>query len=444
MKLTIGTTKRLAMHGFILLGIVVAATLITNVSLFDEALHSDLRRLGETAKPVELRNNAVIGLLGLPAASDRDAFAVGHRMAELYQAKYDSGEAVNLDEAEYLALFGEVAPDREWQMDYSALSCNPRRELGCFEQLVNELRKAPLKGDRPSLMRKRYDEIRGQKRAQELRAQDYSSQLPAYGLYMQLAKLRLAESYLSAGPSELLSELQKDTAFWHMLLSEGDSIIAKMVAVGGLWTNLQYVSELLDLETLDQAQMQVIESILQSPSKNALNIAGAFAGELRYFPGLQFPGLEEEPLIVRWLTAATLQEKATLNTYYTSFTQPIMTLSSKSADDFLRDAPNTVYAVAEDQIFPPSLYNLGGKSWLKSVGYAEVDNYVGRIHDLIGMYSLLSLKLELIKAGDTPVETIIGQSMHRNPYTGEPMNYDPKARQLSFPCFSKSTCQIEI
>ncbi|MEX1033234.1 MAG: hypothetical protein WDZ30_07720 [Cellvibrionaceae bacterium] len=446
MKLTIETTKRLAMHGLILLGLVVAATLIANISLFDETLHPDLERMGELANPVELVDNAMVGLRGLPAASDRDAFEVGREMVALFWAKHQRGEAVNLNQAEHQRLFGEATPDREWQAEYSAASCNARRELGCFGQLIAQLQETPLNGERLSLMLTRYEQIRRQNQFQEVQGLDFSSQMPSYGLYMQLSKLKLADTYLKSGTTDFLLELQKETDFWKLLLSEGDNLIAKMVAVAGLWTNLQYLAELLSMETLNPTQMQMVNAILQAPKRDELDIGEAFAGEMRYlvFPGMQFPGLEQKPLLIRWLTSATLQENATVNAYYTSFTQPLMALSKKSAPEFHRETQSKSDIETDDGIFPPSLYNLGGKSWLKSVTYPDVANYIGRTHDLSGMYSLLRLKLELMEAGDSSAQTVINQSKHRNPYTAAAMDYDAENSLLSFTCFSISICQVAL
>lgn len=437
--------KRVAIHGLVVVGLVIGATLVVNMSIFDEALHPDLVRMQQPGEPAALADNAVVGLLGLPAASDRDGFTVGRERISLYRDKYQKGEAVSLSEDEYATLFGETGLDRNWQADYPAASCTPRRELGCFSKLLAEVKKRPLSDERLREMLARYKEIREQGSFREIRAQDLSSQQPAYGLYMQLGKLNLADTYLQHGTIGFLTELKREDRFWRMVLDSGDSLLAKMVAVAGLWKNLQYLNEFLDRHHPDQAQMQMVDDLIEPLSKDQLDIAEAFASELRYlFPGMRLPDLSARPWPVRWFIAATLQENATINAHYVGFTQPLMELSGKSARDFHRQSAMFSGKGPEHSVFPPSLYNLGGKLWSGPLSPPGVVNYIGRMHDLSGIYSLLRIRVEAMQSGLPLAKGLIGESDHRNPYTDQAMAYDPQTGLLGFPCFSRSNCQIAL
>lgn len=438
------SSKQIAMHGLILAGLLCAALLITNLSVFDETVHPDVVRLTQPGEPTSLTGNAVVGLLGLPAASDRDAFAVGREMIGRYRDKYQKGESVYLSEDEYATLFGETGLDRDWQADYPAASCTSRTELGCFGKLLAEMDRLPLSNNRLLEMLVRYRNIRQQDHFAEIRSQDLSSQQPAFGLYMQLSKLNLVDAYLTQGAAGFLAELEREDRFWRMMLKEGDSLLAKMVAVSGLWTNLQFLNEYLNRHTPDHAQMAAVEELLRPLTTEQLDIAESFASELRYlFPGTQLPGMNVESWPARWFVAATLQEHATINAFYVNVTQPLMKLSRVNARDFQRESGRFGQA-NERGIFPPSLYNLGGRFWSSPLNYAGAPNYIGRMHDLNGMFSLLRIRLETLQSGAASVESLLGESRHRNPYTGQAMAYDPQSRLLGFACFSRSSCQIVL
>ncbi len=97
------------------------------------------------------------------------------------------------------------------------------------------------------------------------------------------------------------------------------------------------------------------------------------------------------------------------------------------------------------RVMPPPLYNLGGKMTLNYLQPPNYPDYIARVHDSEGLLTLVRLQAEiaLSRAG---VEEVVKASHERNPYTGEPMNYDPRKAMIGFPCLAKgkNVCAVRI
>ena len=88
-------------------------------------------------------------------------------------------------------------------------------------------------------------------------------------------------------------------------------------------------------------------------------------------------------------------------------------------------------------------YNLGGK--IAQSQNWQVSPYIGRAHDLAGLYSLVALQLELKTNPPQDVAAAIKSSPYKNPYTEKPFDYDPATKALSFQCFEvKDVCKITL
>jgi hypothetical protein len=78
-------------------------------------------------------------------------------------------------------------------------------------------------------------------------------------------------------------------------------------------------------------------------------------------------------------------------------------------------------------------YNLGGKL---AVSRSAWDGHLfpARVHDEDGRITLLLLQAQIEEHPDLDVATLVRSTALRNPYTGEPMEYDPRAGTIGFPC----------
>ena len=95
------------------------------------------------------------------------------------------------------------------------------------------------------------------------------------------------------------------------------------------------------------------------------------------------------------------------------------------------------------RVFPPPLYNLGGKLELSAmVANSNLQDYITRTHDLNGRILLVLLQAEIEAHPGGSVDATVSASRHRNPYTGDSMDYDAAARTIGFDCRTISTTEI--
>ena len=74
-------------------------------------------------------------------------------------------------------------------------------------------------------------------------------------------------------------------------------------------------------------------------------------------------------------------------------------------------------------------------------------DYIGRVHDLNGMISLVLLQGEIEAGRGRRVEDVLQSSVHRNPFTAKTMDYDAGAGTLGFPCvagYLEEVCRIRL
>ena len=85
----------------------------------------------------------------------------------------------------------------------------------------------------------------------------------------------------------------------------------------------------------------------------------------------------------------------------------------------------------EFHLAPGMFYNLGGKLALSRSTW-DAHQFPSRVHDEDGRITLLLLQAQIEERPDLDVATLVRSSTLRNPYTGEPMEYDSRAGTISF------------
>lgn len=439
-------TKPLVLRGLILIGTVVLIILIINASVFDEALDPKVAQIMATPAPVSLEGNAYTLLTGLSAASDRDPTQVGKLIIAEFRRLSAAKQAINISAEKFTQLLGGRDLDAAWRERYDSLSCTPRRELGCIAKLKAERMSNASDNARLQSMLTRYEKIIEFDTFVESDELDFSSQLPPYGLLMNLSKLYLTDRQIHGNHQEFISALEKDMRFWKLLLRDGKSLIAKMVGIAGIWTDLQIISEYLAAGDLQQEEIVAFKNLLTPLTSSEQNIGETFISEFRYvFAMKDFHfAANQMSSVKRLLINATYQENATLNEYYRSFLEPIINLSQGKAENFLDQTSSLKGSKPSYRLFPPTIYNLGGKMLIHETRY-EAKDYVSRSHDLAGFISLVNLQLELEGSVETTTTEIINNSAYRNPYTGQAMEYNQSKSTLGFDCVSPGNlCELNF
>jgi len=435
----------LLVRGLLLLVFLTVVTLFINLPWFDEPLHPDLTTLG-TPRSVSMEDNSFPLIHGFAAASNKNPLAVGNAIIENLRDRYQLGERVTLSHEEMDELLGGSELDEEWRSIFQTLGCNSRLSVDCAGRLIAEIENIDLDQPRIGLLLERYEEILQASRFAENEEFDAYTPLPRYGLLMQVARLRLAISYQRDTGTEFLYKVDEDIKFWRSMLSNGQSLIAKMVALAGFRNDLEFLSALLRLRELSNSEIESVRGLLRPLSSDEQDIGASFLTELRILM------LSDSSLAVMlsnnsWAARTFFQKRATLNEYYLTAIMPLRLRASLSAEEFYRQRGHEKLSY-DVRAFPPPLYNLGGKLALKQMAAEQsLQDYISRVHDVDGRVLLLLLQAEIEQNPQRGVEAIVSSSVHRNPYTGEPMKHDVSARTIGFDCLTEEqgdVCSVAI
>src|SRR5690606_13800669 len=132
--------------------------------------------------------------------------------------------------------------------------------------------------------------------------------------------------------------------------------------------------------------------------------------------------------------------KATVNRVYQQTYAPAQQLSQMSSPDFYIAARAPLKPLPFSRLNP---YNIGGK--IATNRAWELADYIGRIHDLNGIFLLINLQLDLKRNPSQDLTALIKSSRLRNPYTQKPFAYEPATNTLSFACFeARDSCRIQL
>jgi hypothetical protein len=229
------------------------------------------------------------------------------------------------------------------------------------------------------------------------------------------------------------------------MLRDGHSLIAKMVALAGLRNDTSFLSTLMRSRPLNDEELEQIPLILKPLSDDERDIGETFMAEMRIAlrSSKPFAIVLEGP---GWINRLVLQENATINEQYLKTTLPLRLRAAMSADEFYRARGQDPLSY-DVRVVPPPLYNLGGKLTLKwTASNMGIQDYITRVHDLDGRIALVLLQAEIARNPNRRVEDVVRSSVYRNPFTLEPMDYDPSDQTLGFDCLANSDdrCALKI
>lgn len=427
-----------------LAGILIAVTLFINLPWFDEDLHEDLVPL-TSPRDVPLEGNAYPLVVGFLAAADEDPREAGLRIIEAQREHFRTSGHTTMPPNMARDLLPGALPAPGWSQFIGAPPCDPRNELDCADRAIAALAANPVDDPAVRLLMARYERILEEPRFEETQEFD-AANLPNYGALLTIARLRLAQGAREAEFARVLTIVGEDVRFWKRVLEGDGTLMAKMMALAGIRSDAIYLSALMRLRTRSEEELRQIPLVFTRFTESQRDIGETFMAETRF-------GLLGEPRLGG--TASTPlggllgQENATLNDYYTSIVLPLRLLASLDAGEFHRqkllDAPKD----HRTQLMPPPLYNLVGKPYVKivmSIGKTAYQDYIARVHDVDGLIALVLLQAEIALNNERRVEEVVAASQHRNPYTGEAMEYDAEAGTIAFPCLARSRefCVLRI
>jgi len=418
----------------------ILAVVVVNLSWFDEPLLPELEAL-RTPQPVTLDGNAFPFALGLLAAEDRDPRAAGVEIIRILQARRDRGEPATIGKEEKKAILGESLtidglgtrsrPIAEPSAATKSLGqvCLPRYDLDCAHRLIAQAALLDPKEPPLAVLLLRYENLLQQVHYIETPAPDPTTPWPPLGPIAEVGRLRLAISLRTDPTTVFLEKASRELAFWRMTLREAQLLGTKMSALAAIrWAN-DFLSTLIRERQLDARDVERLRGFVRPLTREESDIGAAFLSESRtsLLGGMPYVAGDAS-----WLVRLLLQKNATFNQEFRETIEPLRELSSLDAREYY-DQKAYEPLRHEFHVTPGMLYNLGGKLALSRSSWDE-QLFPARVHDEDGRITLLLLQAQIEERPELDVATIVRSSTLRNPYTGEPMEYDSRAGTIGFAC----------
>jgi len=430
-------------RSLLVVGLSAGIIFIPNLRIFDEVQLPEItERISKLENP-NIEGNTAYHMYGLAAASEKNPYTVGKAVIAHLQSKHARGQMAHLTEQETAELYGGNGKwDEEWPALYPSADCKPREKADCFAQLLAQVKAQPFSQPRLLVQLERFNKIVSLPHLiEETRLMDFTSPVPNYHVMVLMGNLNQANAYLTSGLDGLISSSQSDMQFWRMATSESQTLLGKVVSIAVLRRNLSALSYAISKEKqISPAQAQRLQTLLKPLTPEEVSADKALTGELCFgaenWKTAPNEIMEGTPRIIWYLWQPT----ASSNLAYRHTFKPTFALSKMSAPEFYERAQTPIKPLEFSRLNP---YNLGGK--LDMSRNWQLASYIGRGHDLAGIYSLVALQLELKINPPQDIAAAIKASPYKNPYTQKPFDYDPTTKALSFKCFDvKDVCKISL
>lgn len=255
-----------------------------------------------------------------------------------------------------------------------------------------------------------------------------SSPLPGYpGPAHDLVLAQIAQDAVNR-QTAALEALARDTDLWRMVLRESRHLIDKMIATRFVLANLHLLSEILASSPIRERDTALVERMLRPLDDEDHSLAAPLRNEYRLAAATFFQsyerGVREDMEKRAWFIRATalpfvsaaMRPNHTTNLLQERFAKlPDKRRFGESAWDFLYN-PLGKYLVYET---PPDL-----------------SMYSARLRDLDGFVRLVRLQWQIgnnrLAAEHVPAFLASSPQALRDPYTGQPMNWNAESRTLWF------------
>jgi hypothetical protein len=423
--------------------VAVAAALVVfliNLRWFDEPLLPELEALRKP-RPVTLEGNAYPFALGFLAEEGRDPRAAGLEIIGVLQARRDQGEPATIGKEEKRAILGELLsldafgaksrPETAPSAGTKSLgkTCLPRYRLDCAQRLIASA--ASLDPNEPPLavLFARYENLLQQAHYVETPAPDPMTPWPPLGPIQELGRLRLAISFRTDPTAVFLEKVSQELVFWRMTLREAQLLGTKMSALAAIHWAHDFLSTLMRERKLDARDLERLRDFVRPFTREESDIGVAFLSESRtaLLAGMPYVAADAS-----WAVRSLLQTNATFNQQFRETIEPLRGRASLDARQYHDDRAYEPLR-KEFDVAPGMFYNLGGKLALSRATW-DGQLFPARVHDEDGRITLLLLQAQIEERPDLDVATLVRSSTLRNPYTGEPMEYDQRARTIGFAC----------
>lgn len=414
----------------------------------DETLHPEARNILAAPPRVVPEQNAFYLLLGLPASPELDQFQVGRKIV--------AAQVVAVREQGYLARFDPSsfhgAKPYQGRIP-SVLYCHSSRSTAhCLTAL--RAHRSELEAERRTQdpYVQRYRALRNYPHFEETTTPAGFAPFIDWQTVLVLGELVDASIAFDMEHPErraaALAELQQEITLWRRVGREADFLIDRMLIAVLLHHKYRLLSELLTDYPAIADQHRALVAQMTAPLTLAdTDLGRVLNGEFRV-GALEVENMVQEPKLTprigpdqepsRWTEKLALRlcmrPTATLNLIFSQLTRS-GNFYAQSASQ-IASRTDAIFETYQISYLDPRLwlYNPMGKILVSLPGSTQ--SYSLRLHDLAGYTRLLELQRQ-IAAAQLPDERVgpllasVDASL-RDPYSGQPMTFDPVSRTISF------------
>jgi hypothetical protein len=406
----------------------VLLVLLVNLSWFDEPLSPRIEVLRQSRPAPPLEGNGYPLALGFLAADSRDPHAAGVEIIARLRELRDRGEPMTLSNEQKKAILGNPPQDDGLKRTLG-FHCQARHHVDCAERLVAWIASVDLNSPRLAVLFERYETLLQQPHFVETPEPSLETPWPPLDRIVALGRLRLAMSLRADSTPVFLEKASQELAFWRMTLREGERLGMKMVALAAIRNAHDFVAAAMRERNLDSHDLALLREAIRPFTHEESDIGAGFVSEARepLLSGVT-PAVQDSS----WLTRLLLQEKATFNQFFRETIEPMRLRSSLAAREYFEEKGHQPLR-HELRWTPGVIYNFGGKLALSRSPW-DPSQFPARVHDEDGRIALLLLQAQIEEHPESDVPTLVRNSEHRNPYTGNAMEYDAQVRTIGFAC----------
>jgi len=322
--------------------------------------------------------------------------------------------------------------------------CNPTKASCLKTARTHRVAVSRLAQDN-ALLLARYRSLYRYRHYRETGPMSFYSPLPVYpGVAHDLLLAEVAQGALER-PTPALEALARDVEFWRMVLRETRHVIGKAIATRLLLADLHLLSDILASTPIRENDDAVVKRMLRPLDAEDRSLAAAMRNEYRTvaasWPQLLHDsvgkGLEKHSALVRAtvlsFASTAYRPNHTANLLHEHVAEALRAERSRA------ESPIAEAAAPERRRFGASvldfLYNPAGKYFVFEAP-PDMTAYSARVRDLDGFVRLVTLQWTLRKnrtaAAGVPAFLASSTAALRDPFTGQPMNWDAGTKTLWF------------
>jgi len=425
---------------FLILFVLLPIVAFFAINAFDEKFDPKAAAWGEprTSTVPDAENGYfVLVAMGTPDGGDGQAYA----RAWLAEARAAANEKRNEKQA---AVTRARRPD---MCDPSKTSClDAARDKRAELTAALDAYKEDLPRYRTLISTGRFEEIT-----------DYpllvSSTLPPYNETARAQRAWLTQAALAAEAGNLeeaIAAVERDMAFYRAMLGGARTLIGKMSAARGYWTDLAFISDLLRQKSAAlEPMLPRLRDMLKDIDPAMLRMDAAIETEFGVMKHLfrNPESGEDYPGSTGWLGSigvkTAYKPNATINHAYKHYSAMAAALNQRPRD--IEAAWNKASLAAVEMNMWDYINNPIGKILL-GIAVPGFHQYALRLHDLDAFNRLVILRAEAIAARIDSVQAaeFAAKSAARlhDPYTGKPMAWDAAKNRYQFKPLSAKPAQF--